>query len=228
MTLKELVKLAKLMNQEEERRQAAQFAGLGTVAVPAVSAARGLIEHGKPLPSGSKPGRWLAGQAITGAVLGGALPQIRHALERKNLRGARDRRDAAKLVAAASEAGLDVPVVKSAASSKSSKHMKVRKGRRPIRVETLLKKSSIPGQDLRMPIMGGTKFPTKDSLSKSIKRFKSSSSEVGPNPSMSQLSPQGPKIKDQVPTFGKDVMPKLAEVYREDPLVSYLRKEYAK
>lgn len=112
---------------------------------------------------------------------------------------------------------------KLAASSKAAKHTKARIGKRPIRVDTLLNKESAEsGADLRLPVMGGTKFPTKDSLQYSKKLLKKhmDAAEMG-GPS------QG--IKSVVPNYSSklDVMPKTGAdmTIENDPLVQYLRKE---
>jgi len=118
-------------------------------------------------------------------------------------------------------------VKKVAASLRLAKHVKARIGRRPIRVDTLLKKGSAPGQDLRLPVMGGTKFPTGDSIeyAKSLLDQSQRSAEVGSAPSINRLKPPGPKIKDIVPGVKgtKNLMPKLGEAM--DPLVQYLAKQ---
>jgi hypothetical protein len=78
------------------------------------------------------------------------------------------------------------------------------------------KTASSAGQDLRMPVLGGTKFPTDDSKSFAKQQLKSSQnvSEVGPVPSPKQLRPKGPTMK-------------LGAAMSEDPLIQYLRKEAA-
>lgn len=106
---------------------------------------------------------------------------------------------------------------------------KLRKGIRPYRVSTFLAKhGSLPGQDLRLPVLGGTKFPTQDSLDLPKKLLSTSQNiaEVGPNPSSKKLQATGPKVSDIVPnTGGRNVMPKLASLdeYSSDPLISYLK-----
>jgi hypothetical protein len=92
--------------------------------------------------------------------------------------------------------------------------LKCRQGRRPVRAETLLKKASQSGADLRIPLMGGTKFPTNDSLSQSRKTLKEHQN-VG-KPRMVQ-----PVVQ---PVTGVNTMPKLGSEYASDPLVQYLKK----
>ncbi len=150
-------------------------------------------------------------------------------------------------------------IEKMAASKKSAKYQQSRRDRRPIRVENLVKKArpqylskkqlrdwakqiregkgvmpkeaSPAGQDLRLPIMGGTKFPTKDSLAgakslltKSIGKF-----EVGPTPSLSSLSPSAPTIPEvaAVPQGAQNLMPKVgSDMHIEtEPLVQHLNKQ---
>jgi hypothetical protein len=94
--------------------------------------------------------------------------------------------------------------------------LKSRSGRRPVRVATLLKKASQSGADLRLPVMGGTKFPTNDSLSQSKQKLREHQN-VG-RPKMIQPVMQ--------PVTGVS-MPKLSSEYAADPLVQYLRKTAA-
>ena len=120
---------------------------------------------------------------------------------------------------------------KMSASKKSAKYQQSRRDRRPIRVENLVKKASLPGQDLRLPVMGGTKFPTKDSLAgpKSLLTKSLGKTEVGPAPSLSSLNPTGPGIKDiaPVPPGAPNLMPKVGSDMNieNDPLVQYLKKQ---
>ena len=78
------------------------------------------------------------------------------------------------------------------------------------------KTASGAGQDLRLPILGGTKFPTMDSKSLPMQRLRSSqkAAEVGPVPSQKKLAPKGPSMK-------------LGAAMSDDPLIQYLRKEAA-
>ena len=94
--------------------------------------------------------------------------------------------------------------------------------------------ASLGGQDLRLPMMGGTKFPTDDSKQTAAELLDRSrtAAEVGPAPTVLQLKPQGPKLKEvavkmpssqgSLPQIGES---KLAQVIRNDPLVQYLKKE---
>jgi hypothetical protein len=153
-------------------------------------------------------------------------------------------------------------VQKQAASKRTAGYQQTRKGRRPIRVANLVKKAksryltkkelkewaehirsgkktlpkeaSLAGQDLRLPVMGGTKFPTKDSLTgpKSLLTKSMGSAEVGPTPSFGSLSPSGPKIKDIAATVpgAPNLMPKVGSdmtPIEKDPLVQYLKKQAA-
>ena len=99
----ELEKLAARLNEQERRAQAGKFTALGAAAVPAVTGLTNLISEGRVVPKGIKPGRWIAGQAVGGAIAGGALPSIRHHIERSSqeqaksrLRAAREAREAAR------------------------------------------------------------------------------------------------------------------------------------
>lgn len=53
------------------------------------------------------------------------------------------------------------------------------------------KKSSSAGQDLRTPMLGGTKMPTDDSRGAAQKRLSQSSAEVGPMPSPAKIAATG-------------------------------------
>lgn len=106
---------------------------------------------------------------------------------------------------------------------------KMRKGIRPYRVSTFLAKhGSLSGQDLRLPLMGGSRFPTKDSLDvpKKMLSMSQKASEAGPIPTIGKLTSTGPKMEDIIPqTGGRNIMPKLASLsdYDKDPLIQYLR-----
>lgn len=78
------------------------------------------------------------------------------------------------------------------------------------------KTASEAGQDLRLPVMGGTKFPTLDSKSVPMQRLRTSqkAAEVGPVPSQKKLAPKGPSLK-------------LGAVMSDDPLIQYLKKRAA-
>ena len=75
------------------------------------------------------------------------------------------------------------------------------------------KKASQPGQDLRLPVMGGTKFPTQDSVDAASKKLQQSSAEVGPQPAPT-YSMMGKKA-----ALGDAMDPMI-----DDPLVQYLEK----
>jgi hypothetical protein len=125
---------------------------------------------------------------------------------------------------------------KQAASFNMAKHLKDRSGRRPIRAHNLLRKeketadlvasfrekgASESGADLRTPFMGGTKFPTKDSLVYAEKLLhegqrQSTGSRAG-----------SVTLKDVTPTIrAPRSMPKIGADMRtqNDPLVQYMKK----
>lgn len=77
----EIQKIAVRLNEEEQRRQALQFAGVGAASVPVISAVGNIIEHGKIIPPGASPARWLARQGATGGLLFGAVPAVRSRIE---------------------------------------------------------------------------------------------------------------------------------------------------
>lgn len=78
------------------------------------------------------------------------------------------------------------------------------------------KKASEPGQDLRLPVMGGTKFPTQDSIKPAKKQLQRSSAEVGPQPAPT-YSMMGRMKK--VAALGDDMDP-----MNDDPLVLFLKR----
>ena len=78
------------------------------------------------------------------------------------------------------------------------------------------------GQDLRLPITGGTKFPTEDSKSQASKHLQQSRAEVGPMPRFNQRT-KGETLL--TPKFAS--VDALMDPVRNDPLVRYLQKEAA-
>jgi hypothetical protein len=91
----EKISAAITLTPEEKSQQMLQFAGTGAATYPAVSALASKIQSGRWLDSGAKsPSRWLAGKATQGLLFGGALPAIRHAIERANVGKARSRMEA--------------------------------------------------------------------------------------------------------------------------------------
>lgn len=91
--LDEMEKLAGSLTKDEQRRQALQFGALGTLSGPVVSSAVNYIQRGKMLPAGVKSvPRYVAGSMAGGALISGAIPAVRHALERNMQRQARLRR----------------------------------------------------------------------------------------------------------------------------------------
>lgn len=93
--LDELEKISQL-EKADERKQLAQFASLGATAMPAVSAVKNVIEHGKFMPPGSRVSRWLPAQMIGGALMGGAIPAFRHIIERGNVEKAQRKAETAQ------------------------------------------------------------------------------------------------------------------------------------
>jgi len=87
----ELVKIAVRLTQEEKRRQAAQFALLGGVSIPAISALANKFEVGRIVPPWTTGPKWLASQAAKGMVIGGVMPVIRHQIEREIQEDAKER-----------------------------------------------------------------------------------------------------------------------------------------
>ena len=208
----ELEKLGVRLTKGEEREQALQFAGLGAVAIPSMSAVQSKMQTGKWVPAGipgktplSRFGRWLPGAAATGLFWGGALPTIQHALARKNIEKAKARRAGQKALELARPREVEMATT-------------------PNTIPVLPKTASEAGQDLRLPVMGGTKFPTGDSKVFANKQLRMSSAEVGPV----QPSTRGAKLEDVIPQYDPvkkagDIMDPMAT----DPLVQYLKKQAA-
>lgn len=85
--------------------------------------------------------------------------------------------------------------------------------------------SSDSGQDLRLPIMGGMKFPTNDSKKGPTSALTSSQS-VGKSTPGGDLP--GPSIQDITPKISPSTagsLPKIGHDMRNDPLIQYLRKQ---
>ena len=96
--LDEMTKVAVALNKKERRRQAIQFGALGAVSGPTIAALSNVIQKGKPLPEGVKSiPRWLAGSMAAGALFSGAIPLVRHQLERSIQAEANDRQRRARL-----------------------------------------------------------------------------------------------------------------------------------
>jgi len=85
--------------------------------------------------------------------------------------------------------------------------------------------SSDSGQDLRLPILGGIKFPTNDSK-------KGPMSNLASSQAVSQAQPSkdlpGPTVQDIAPRISPSTagsLPKIGHDMRDDPLSQYLRKQ---
>lgn len=82
----ELQKIAKLLSRKE-RGEAIRGSLIGSVAMPIVMGASGLVRGGKAkvlknITQDTPLGRWLASSMLSGALISGALPTIRHRIER--------------------------------------------------------------------------------------------------------------------------------------------------
>lgn len=239
------------LNSGEKHRQALQFAGLGMTTLPALALVQQRIKSGRWIPKDVKPGRFLGAAVLGGAFWGGVLPTIRRGIAQTNLSKARARMKAEKEMRALTPGGVQqalkqlpvetAPMVEKTGASKIVTRMngllKCRKGRRPARVETFLKKSeympqvrnwaaqfreaagktkeaSPTGRDLRAPMMGGTKFPTGDSLAEAKSKLKEHQNVA--KPKMVRPTVQ--------PVYGVNSMPKFGSAFSDDPLVQYLKK----
>jgi hypothetical protein len=86
------------LTKGEKRRQAIQFGALGMLSGPVISGVSNMISKGRLLPEGTKSvPRWLASTMATGALVSGAIPVIRHGLERGIQARANERLRKAKL-----------------------------------------------------------------------------------------------------------------------------------
>lgn len=88
------------LTDEEKRRQALQFAGIGAASVPLVAAAKDLIMFGKVSPRAPLR-RWVPAQMVGGALVGGVVPALQHALARSTIEKAKERRLGEKALAVA-------------------------------------------------------------------------------------------------------------------------------
>lgn len=79
----ELEKVSVELTKGEKARQAVQFAALGGISGPAMSAMINKIQLGRVVPTWTTPKRWVASKAAQGLIAGAALPLIRHSIERK-------------------------------------------------------------------------------------------------------------------------------------------------
>lgn len=111
-------------------------------------------------------------------------------------------------------------------------------GSMPIATEELMRRlpdktASAPGQDLRLPITGGMKFPTDDSKSFAKKNLEEAQgkAEVGPAPLMEKLKPKGPTVQDIAAKPSNSTagsLPKIGSVMLHDPLIKFLREDHLK
>jgi len=92
----ELEKIAVQLTSDEKKRQALQFAGLGAVTVPAMSALSSKMMTGKWKPPSVSWKRWLPASVATGLFWGGGIPALQHQIARANIRKAEDRVEAQK------------------------------------------------------------------------------------------------------------------------------------
>ncbi len=103
----ELTKIAVRLTSEEKRRQAVQFAALGTTTVPAMELAKTRLQTGRWLPAGVKGfRRYIPGALAGGLFWGGALPTAQHFLARGNIQKARERVAAKKELKSLAPAGV--------------------------------------------------------------------------------------------------------------------------
>lgn len=97
----ELEKISARLTDAEKRERAIKFTTLGTLSGPVIAGASGAIRGGhgglmKNVTQGTKLRRWLPATLATGALVSGAVPALRHAVERDILENARERRALAR------------------------------------------------------------------------------------------------------------------------------------
>lgn len=97
----ELEKISERLTEKEKRERAIKFTALGTASGPAIAGVAGAIKGGhgslaKNITQGTKMKRWLPATLATGALVSGAVPAARHAIERDILEGAKERRALAR------------------------------------------------------------------------------------------------------------------------------------
>jgi len=95
----EMEKVAVELDPQQQRRQAAQFTALGAGTGIAAGVAKNVIEHGKVFaPGTASKGRWALAHGATGALMAGAVPAVRHHIERQNVQQAIQKRRAQRAV----------------------------------------------------------------------------------------------------------------------------------
>jgi hypothetical protein len=77
--------LEKIADEDLRRREALQFAGLGAAVGPGVGAVSNLIQHGHLAPQQVSLKRWIPASMLSGAIFGGVVPTLRHAIHRHNI-----------------------------------------------------------------------------------------------------------------------------------------------
>lgn len=219
--LDELTKISVQLSKKEKAQLYGQYAALGAVSYPAVSSLGHRIEKGSFFPTEGSKLRRLGAGATIGLIGGAAVPALRlHFLKRKE--------DQARHRLLEEKLRREKPMTeKSSASKEMAKYQQTRKGRRPIRVSTLLKKAApLPwgGVSAVGTVAKGSAAATtkgtvaaagsvapsgRDAFSKLPKpRARVSSAEVGPLPKKKKASVEFDMIEN-------------------DPLVQYLKKHAA-
>lgn len=93
----ELEKIADRLTKSEQRERDVKFTALGTASGPVIAGLSGAIKGGhgslgKNITQGARVSRWLPATMGTGFLVSGAIPAIRHQIERDIIADARDRR----------------------------------------------------------------------------------------------------------------------------------------
>lgn len=92
-----LAKVAARLTKTEKRERAIKFTALGAASGPVIAGAAGVVKGGygklvKNITQGTKFRRWLPATAATGALVSGAVPALRHQIERDIIEKAKERR----------------------------------------------------------------------------------------------------------------------------------------
>jgi hypothetical protein len=95
----ELTKIASESPKDQSTgKQLLQFGALGAATGPAIGGLSNWIQRGTFTPPDIKLKRWIPAQMVTGALLGGALPAVRHLIERRNDDALKNRALASKML----------------------------------------------------------------------------------------------------------------------------------
>lgn len=117
----------------------------------------------------------------------------------------------------------DSPEAIASQKERRARYLRMRRYMRTGEHPALKKKASMAGQDLRTPLMGGTKMPTDDSKSFAQKQLSKHQSigvpKVPKTTDITSVIPRSPGSINLMPKVGEDMS------IKNDPLVQYLAKQ---